>query len=74
MIPEATSFNECYAGPNQLQVLDAVGYQSTDLQATLLFVVVHRREVVVLKFASFGEGGISRLFCLDVLVSVQRVQ
>src|SRR5215204_1872956 len=27
----------------------------------------------MLKFASFGEGGISRLFCLYVLVSVQRV-
>jgi hypothetical protein len=27
----------------------------------------------VLKFANFGEGGISRLFCLDVLVPVQRV-
>jgi len=28
----------------------------------------------VLKFASFGEGGISRLFCLVVLVPVQREQ
>jgi len=27
----------------------------------------------MLKFASFGDGGISRLFCLYVLVSVQRV-
>jgi hypothetical protein len=28
----------------------------------------------VLTFASFGEGGTSRLFCLDVLAPVQRVQ
>jgi hypothetical protein len=28
----------------------------------------------VLTFAPLGEGGISRPFCLDVLVSVQRVQ
>ena len=28
----------------------------------------------MLKFASFGEGGISRLFCLVVLVPVQREQ
>jgi hypothetical protein len=28
----------------------------------------------VLEFASFREGGISKLFCLDVLVRVHRVQ
>ena len=28
----------------------------------------------MLKFANFGEGGISKHFCLDVLVPVQRVQ
>src|SRR5215203_2518565 len=38
------------------------------------YAVVRRREVVVLTFAALGEGGISRPFCLDVLVSVQRVQ
>src|SRR5215216_6834993 len=38
------------------------------------YAVVHRREVVVLTFASLGEGGISRPFRLDVLVPVQRVQ
>ena len=74
MIPGTASFNEWYSSLYQIQVLDTLGYQSTDLQATLLFVVVHRREVVVLKFASFGEGGILRPFCLDVLVPVQRVQ
>jgi hypothetical protein len=30
--------------------------------------------MVVLTFASFCEGGISRLFCLDVSVPVQRVE
>jgi hypothetical protein len=35
---------------------------------------VNRCEVVVLEFASFGEGGISRVFCFDVLGAVQRVQ
>jgi hypothetical protein len=66
-------FNKRYLSLYQLQALDTTGYQSTELQASGLFVVAHRREVVVLKFASFGEGGISRLFCLDALVSVQRV-
>jgi hypothetical protein len=28
----------------------------------------------MLEFASFSEGGKSKLFCLDVLVPVQRVQ
>jgi hypothetical protein len=28
----------------------------------------------MLEFASFSDGGTSRLFCLDVLVPVQRVQ
>jgi hypothetical protein len=74
MIPIATPFKEFYVDHHQIQVLDTPGYQGTDLQASGLFVGAHRREVVVLKFASFGEGGISRLFCLDVLVSVQRVQ
>jgi len=37
-----------------------------------VYAVAHRCEVVVLTFASLGEGGISRLFCLDVLVPVQR--
>src|SRR5215217_3108903 len=74
MIPGATPYNECYSTSHQLQVLDTTGYQSTELQASGLFVVAHRREGVVLKFASFGEGGISRLFCLVVLVPVQREQ
>src|ERR671910_3664262 len=38
------------------------------------YAVVHRCEVVVLEFASFSEGGKSRLFCLDVLVPVHGVQ
>jgi|SRR5215216_5303122 len=74
MIPGATPYNECYSTSHQLQVLDTTGYQSTELQASGLFVVAHRKEVIVLKFASFGEGGISRLFCLVVLVPVQREQ
>jgi len=37
------------------------------------YAVVHGRKVVMLEFASFTEGGKSRLFCLDVLVPVQRV-
>jgi hypothetical protein len=40
----------------------------------LVFAVAHRPEVVVLEFASLSEGSISRLFCLDVLVPVHRVQ
>ena len=66
MISIATPFKEFYADHHQIQVLDTPGYQGTDLQASGLFVGAHRREVVVLKFASFGEGGISRLFCLGL--------
>jgi len=36
------------------------------------YAVVHRCQVVVLEFASFDEGGKSRLFCLEVLVPVHR--
>ena len=54
--------------------LRALGDQSTKLQAGRVFAIVHRCELVALKFGFFGEGGISRLFCLDVLVSVQRVK
>ena|SRR5215208_1047826 len=39
-----------------------------------IYAVVHRCEVVVLEFASLGEGGKSRLFCLDDLVQVHKVQ
>ena len=39
-----------------------------------IYAVVHRCEVVVLEFASFRESGKSRLFRLDVLVPVHRVQ
>jgi hypothetical protein len=74
MIPNATPYNECYSNPCQFQALDALGDQSTERQAGLTFAVVHRREVVVLEFASFSKGGKSRLFCLDVLVPVHRVQ
>ena len=44
MILEATSYNKRYSGLHQLQVLDITGYQSTELQASGLFVVAHRRE------------------------------
>jgi hypothetical protein len=74
MIPGAMRFHEYYSVPNQLQVLDAVGYEGTELKASWAFAVEHPREVVVLKFANFGEGGISKPFCLDDLVPVQRVQ
>src|SRR5829696_3839672 len=50
-----------------------LGQQGTEPDLRI-YAVVHRCEVVVLEFASFTEGGKSRLFCLDVLVSVQRVQ
>jgi hypothetical protein len=32
MIPGAMRFHECYSGPNQLQVLDAVGYEGAECQ------------------------------------------
>src|SRR5215218_6908610 len=67
MIPEGPPYNECYTASHQLQMLDTLGYQSTELQADRAFAVTHRREEVVVKIASFGEGSISRLFCLDVL-------
>jgi hypothetical protein len=44
MIPDVISFNEWYPGPNQLQALDTLGYQSAELQASGLFVVARRRE------------------------------
>jgi hypothetical protein len=37
-------------------------------------VYLHRCQVVLLRFAYFGEGGTSRPFCLDVLGPVHRVQ
>jgi hypothetical protein len=46
MLPSATPFKEWYTGPNQFQVLDTLGYQSTELQASRLFVVTHRCEVL----------------------------
>jgi hypothetical protein len=73
MISIATPFKEFYADHHQIQVLDTPGYQDTELQVSGVFVVAHRREGVVLKFASFDEGGISRQKSLDVLVPVQRV-
>jgi len=60
MIPVATSFKEFYADHPQIQLLDTPGNQGTDLQASGQFVVAHRREVVVLTFASLGEGRKSR--------------
>jgi hypothetical protein len=36
MIPGGAAYNEWYSVPNQLQALDAVGYESTDLQAGLV--------------------------------------
>src|SRR5215208_4947047 len=50
-----------------------LGQQGTEPYLRI-YAVVHRREVVGLTFASFGEGGISRPFCFDVLGPVQRVQ
>jgi hypothetical protein len=44
MILEATPYNKRYSGVHQLQVLDITGYQSTELQASGLFVVAYRRE------------------------------
>src|SRR5215212_4983407 len=73
MIPGVTPFNGWYSGPKHLQALDAVGYEGAEPDLRI-YAVVHRREVVVLTFAALGEGGISRPFCLDVLVPVQRVQ
>jgi hypothetical protein len=67
MISIATPFKEFYADHHQIQVLDTPGYQDTELQVSGVFVVAHRREGVVLKFASFDEGGISRQKSLDVL-------
>jgi hypothetical protein len=42
MIPEAVPFNEWYSGPNQLQVFDAVGYQSVDIQVNWMLAVMYR--------------------------------
>ena len=50
-----------------------LGQQGTEPDLRI-YAVVHRREVVVLEFASCSEGGKSRVFCLDVLVPVHRVQ
>src|ERR687890_828697 len=50
-----------------------LGQQGTEPDLRI-YAVVHRCQVVVLTFAALGEGGISRPFCLDVSVSVQRVQ
>src|SRR5215208_4250189 len=50
-----------------------LGQQGTEPDLRI-YAVVHRREVVVLKFASCSEGGKSRLFRLDFLAPVQRVQ
>ena len=50
-----------------------LGQQGTEPDLRI-YAVVHRYEVVVLTFAALDEGGISRPFCLDVLVSVQRIQ
>src|SRR5919107_2173462 len=50
-----------------------LGQQGTEPDLRV-YAVPHRCEVVVLAFAALGEGSISRPFCLDVLVSVQRVQ
>jgi hypothetical protein len=74
MLPGATSFKESYADHHQIQVLDTPGYQGTEFKASWAFAVEHRREVVVLKCANVGEGSISKPYCLDDLVSVQRVQ
>jgi hypothetical protein len=32
MIPETTPYSECYSGPNQLQVLDALRYEGAELE------------------------------------------
>jgi hypothetical protein len=53
--------------------ITALGQQGTEPDLRI-YAVVHRCEVVVHKFASFSEGGKSRLFRLDVLVPVYRVQ
>jgi hypothetical protein len=45
MIPGATPFNEYYSDSNQLQALDAVGYEGAELKASWAFAVEHRREV-----------------------------
>ena len=54
-------------------LVTTLGQQDTESDLRI-YAVVHRCEVVVLTFASLGEGGISRPFCLDVLVPVHRVQ
>ena len=74
MLPGATLFKEFYSDHHQIQVLDTPGYQGTEFKASWAFAVEHRREVVVLKCANVGEGGISKPYCLDDLVPVQRVQ
>jgi hypothetical protein len=55
MIPGAMRFHEYNSGVNQLQVLDAVGYEGAkpDLR---IYAVVHPRELVMFEFASFTEG------------------
>jgi hypothetical protein len=50
-----------------------LGQQGSKREPLRAYAVVHRCQVVVLTFAALGEGGILRPFCLDVLVSVQRV-
>jgi hypothetical protein len=74
MIPDATPFKVYYSGPLQRQTLGAALGQNGTEPDLGIYAVVHRCEVVVLKFDSFVEGGKSKLFCLDVLVSVHRVQ
>src|SRR5215218_4394597 len=75
MIPGDTRFNECYSGPLQRQMLGVpLGQQGAKREPLRAYAVVHRCQVVVLEFASFSEGGKSRLFRLDVLVPVHRVQ
>jgi hypothetical protein len=42
MLPGAVPFNEWYSGPNLLQVLDTLGYQSVDIQVNWMLAVMHR--------------------------------
>ena len=41
MIPTATTFNEFFADHHQIAVLDTLGYQGTELQASGQFVIAH---------------------------------
>jgi hypothetical protein len=42
MIPEAAPFKEWYSGPNRLQVLHTLGYQSVDIEGDWMLAVMHR--------------------------------